>query len=156
MLTYLCWIGLILSSSVLVYQDFKSRLISTWLIILFTVCNVGLYLITHSVYQFIENSIFCGSYFLFCYLILHLYFYLKTKKFQKILDTKIGLGDILIFLAIGICIEPIHLIFFFTGAFILSIIIFFLFLRSKNYIPLVGLIIPCYLVYILLALGIAE
>lgn len=147
MLVYLCWIGLILSGSVLIYQDFKSRLINTWLIILFTLSNVCLYLISHSIYQFIENTIFCISYFLFCYLILHLYFYLKTKTFQKILDTKIGLGDVLIFLSIGICIEPIHLIFFFTGTFIISIIISFIFFELKTYIPLVGLIIPCYLIY---------
>jgi hypothetical protein len=150
MLVYLCWIGLILSGIILVYQDFKSRLINTWLIILFTLSNVCLYLISYPIYQFIENTIFCISYFLFCYLILHLYFYLKTKTFQKILDTKLGSGDILIFLSIGICIEPIHLIFFFTGAFIISIISFAIFFRSKPSIPLVGLTIPCYWVYFLI------
>ena len=148
MLIYLCWIGLILSGGVIVYQDFKNRLVNTWLIVLFTLCNVSTYISAHSIYQFIENVIFCLSYFLFCYLALHLYFYLKTKTFQKLLESKVGLGDVLMFLAIGICIEPIHLIFFFTCTFIFSVIVFFIFLRSKPSIPLAGILIPCYLVYI--------
>lgn len=150
MLPYLVWIGLILSATILVYQDFKNRLLTTWLIVLFTVCNSCLHLTTSSVYKLIQNFSFCVCYFLLCYFILHLYFYIKTKKFQKIIDSKIGLGDVLIFFSIGSCIEPNHLIFFFTCAFIISALAFFLFFQTKTSVPLVGFLLPCYLVYSLI------
>lgn len=146
---WFCWIVLILSGAAVIYQDFKTRLISLWLILVFAAANVTLYLLTHSVYQFIENSIFCICYFLFSFLILLLFYFIKHKKFEKIIDNKIGWGDVLVFISLGVCIEPVHLIFFFTGAFIFSIVFYFLFLWAKKNIPLAGLVILCYLIYIL-------
>lgn len=146
---WFCWIVLILSGAAVIYQDFKTRLISLWLILVFATANVTLYLLEHSVYQFIENCIFCICYFLFSFLILLLFYFIKHKKFEKIIDNKIGWGDVLVFISLGVCIEPMHLIFFFTGAFILSIVFYFLFLQSKKNIPLAGLVIPCYLIYTL-------
>lgn len=140
---------MILSGAAVIYQDFKTRLISLWLILVFAAANVTLYLLTHSVYQFIENSIFCICYFLFSFLILLLFYFIKHKKFEKIIDNKIGWGDVLVFISLGVCIEPVHLIFFFTGAFIFSIVFYFLFLWAKKNIPLAGLVILCYLIYIL-------
>lgn len=149
---WICWIGLTLTSAAIIYQDFKSRLISIWLIVAFTIINITQYLLAHSIYQLLENSIFCACYFLFSFLVLFLFYYLKNRRFERIIDSKIGWGDVLIFLSIGICIEPMHLIFFFTGAFVFSILFFFLFLRSKSSIPLAGLIIPSYIVYIFVIL----
>lgn len=149
-MVWLCWIVLILSGSTIIYQDLKTRLISLWLILAFSAANITLYLLVNSIYQFLENTIFCFCYFLFSFLILVLVYFIKHKKFEKIIDSKIGWGDILIFITIGVCIEPIHLIFFFTTAFIFSIVFYFIFLRSKKSIPLAGLILPCYLVYLLM------
>lgn len=146
----LTWIVLILSGGAIIYQDLKTRLISLWLILLFAAANLTQYLFSNSVYQLLENAIFCLCYFLFSFLILLLFYFIKYKKFEKIIDNKIGWGDVLVFILIGVCIEPIHLIFFFTGAFIFSIVVYFLFLRTKTSIPLAGLIIPCYLVYLFL------
>ncbi len=148
----LSWIVLVLSGGTIVYQDFKTRLINLWLIILFSAANLTQYILINSIYQLIENTIFCFSYFLFSYLVLLLFYFIKHKKFEKVLDSKIGWGDILIFLAIGICIEPMYLIFFFTTAFIFSTVIYFLFIHKHNSIPLAGLIIPCYMIYLLLQL----
>ncbi|MDO9000241.1 MAG: prepilin peptidase [Bacteroidota bacterium] len=150
MLIYLYWAGLVLSGSCLIYQDFKTRLISTWLIILFTLSNVSLYLSGNSFQKFFENCIFCLSYFLFCYLILHLYFYLKTKTFQKILDSKVGWGDVLLFIAVGCTLTPEILIYFFTATFFVSVIgHFFVFKANKN-VPLAGYLIIMFLTYMLL------
>lgn len=144
---WLCWIVLILSGLAIIYQDLKTRLMSLWLILLFAIANITLYLLEYSVYQFIENTIFCLCYFLFSFLILLLFYFIKHKKIEKIIDSKIGWGDILVFIAIGICIEPLHLIFFFTCAFIFSIVVYFLFFRKKSSIPLAGLIILSYFIY---------
>ncbi len=141
---------LLLCGSAIVYQDFKTRLISTWLIIGFIAANVWQHLLISSLYQLLENTIFCIFYFLFSFLVLLLFYYLKNKRFEKIMDSKLGWGDVLIFFAIGICIEPLHLIFFFTASFILSIFFYFLFLRKEISIPLAGLIIPLFFTYKLL------
>lgn len=146
-MVWLCWIVLILSGAAIVYQDFKFRLISLWLIIVFAVANIAQYLLMHSVYQLLENTIFCLAYFLFSFLVVLIFYYIKHKKFEKIIDSKIGWGDVFIFLALGVCIEPVNLIFFFTAAFIVSISVYFLFLRAKVSIPLAGLIIPIYIIY---------
>lgn len=148
-MAWLCWIVLILSGAAIVYQDFKSRLIGLWLILIFAVANITQYLLLHSVYQLLENIIFCAAYFLFSFLVILLFYYVKNKKFENIIDSKIGWGDILIFLAIGFCIEPVHLIFFFTAAFIFSIGVYFTFLRAKRSIPLAGLLIPFYIIYVI-------
>ncbi|MBA3681212.1 MAG: prepilin peptidase [Bacteroidetes bacterium] len=145
---WLCWIVLVLSGTGIIYQDLKTRLISLWLILIFAAANILQYLLLYSCYQLLENTIFCTCYFLFTFLVLVLFYYLKNKRFEKIMDSKLGWGDVFVFMAIGVCIEPAHLIFFFTGSFIISIIIYFFFLRSKVFIPLAGLIIPCYLLYV--------
>lgn len=150
MLIYLCWIGLLLSGGILIYQDFKRRLLSTWLIVLFIICSVNLYLITHSVYQFIENIIFCLSYFLFCYLMLHLYFYLKTKTFQKILDSKVGWGDILLLITVGCSLEPEIMIYFFTITFSITVFAHFVLFKSKKNVPLAGYLLIVYSIYLVL------
>lgn len=134
-------------SFVIAFQDFKTRLISVWLIIGFTVLNITYYLIHHSVYQFIENVIFCLCYFLFSYLILILVFYLKTKRFEKLLDSKIGWGDVFIFIAIGCCIEPIYMIYFFTTCFIISLLAHLLFLQNKKNIPMAGFLVLFYFIF---------
>jgi len=147
-LFWLSFILLMLLGAFIAYQDFKTRLISLWLIIAFGIVNIGQYLVTHSGFQLLENSIFCLCYFLFSYGVILLFYYVKNKKFEKIIDVKIGWGDLLIFLLIGFCIEPIHLIYFFTAGFIFSALFYILFLRKKQNVPLAGLLVIFYLVYI--------
>ena len=145
---WICWILLFLSSVGIAYQDFKTRWISIWLIVCFGAANLSLYLLTKSSADLFSNGVFCLSYFLFCYLILHLFYFLKTKKFQRILDDKIGWGDILLFLLIGCSIEPVEMIYFFTFSFVVAVSFQLLFLRAKNNIALGGMLVICYGAYL--------
>ncbi len=138
---------LILVGALITWQDLKTRLINLWLIVVFAAINFLHYLLLHPICQFLENSAFCIIYFLFCYLVLLIFYYLKNKRFEKIIDSKIGLGDVLIFLSIGCSIDPLNLVPFFTLSFIISIIIHLIFI-PKNTIPLVGIILPCYFFYL--------
>lgn len=146
-MTWLCWAGLVLSTGVIVYQDFKYRLISIYAIVGFGISCSGLFLLTHSLQNLLENSIFCAVYFLFCYLILHLFYFLKTKRFQKIIDKKIGWGDILLFLIIGSCISPVELIYFFTASFVIALLFQIFFQRKNREIALAGIVAICYTVF---------
>lgn len=142
-----CWAGLVLSTVSIVYQDFKYRLISVFAIAGYGLSCVALFLITHSLQEWLENSIFCLAYFMFCYLILHLFYFLKTKRFQKIIDKKIGWGDILLFIIIGSCISPLELIYFFTASFLIALLFQILFQRKNKEIALAGLLAVCYAVF---------
>jgi hypothetical protein len=83
------------------------------------------------------------------FLALHLYFYVKTMKFQKIMDERIGWGDLLIFFAVGFCIEPLFQVYFYTIAFILSLGAHLLCSRSNETIPLGAFVTVCYLSFAL-------
>lgn len=141
---------LILTGSILSWQDFKIRLLSLWLIIAFGAANTLLYLSRHTYYELFENAVFCTCYLLFSYLVLLLYFYIKTRRIEKIIDTRIGLGDVLIFLVTGFCLPPEHMIFFFTAAMIIALVTSLFLLQKQKGIPLAGIVILNYIAYLIL------
>lgn len=148
---YLYWILLFVSSVLIAYQDFKTRFISLWLIAVFGLANSLLYLQTHSAYEWLENTFFCAAYFLLCYLVLHLYFFIKTKRFQTILDKKIGWGDVLLFFLIGSCITPVFMIYFFTLSFVTALLFQLIAVRNSKNIALAGILVICNFLYLLLS-----
>jgi hypothetical protein len=148
-MVWLCRILLFLTAGFIAYQDLRTRLISLWLIALFFMLNVIQYLFLNTWYQLAENTLFCVLYILFSYLVLQLFYFVKTKKFQPLLDSKIGWGDVLLVLSIGVCIEVVNLIYFLTIAFTVSILVQLLFFRTSKSVPLAGLLAVCYIAYLL-------
>jgi len=144
----LSWILIAGSSAGIAYQDFKTRWISLWLIISFSAINISQYLFFNSIDQFIENTIFCLCYFLFSFLILVLFYYLKSRKLENIIDKKIGWADVILFISIGCTLEPTVLIYFFTACFILSLLIQMTFLKKDRQVPLAGILSLLYLIYL--------
>lgn len=124
------------------------RLISVWLILCFGLVNISQYIFLNSVSALVENLVFCFAYFLFSYLVIHLFYFIKTKKFQKVLDEKIGWGDIWLILLTGCCIAPVVMIYFFTLTFVAAVLIQFLFLRKDKTIALAGMLVICYSFYL--------
>jgi hypothetical protein len=137
---------LVILSFLIIYQDLKRRLVSLWIIIAYAVTCLSYFLYTQTIYQLLENALFALLYFLLCYSILHLYFYVKQKKFIKILDEKIGWADVLIAFAIG-CIMPMHhFIFFITLACLLSILCYLVVPSFKKSIPFAAVVCFSYLI----------
>ncbi len=95
----------------------------------------------------LDNTVFCFSYLLFCYLVLHLYLFLKNKRFEKILDSKIGWGDVLVFIAVGITLSPLHMLYFYSISFVLALLISFMFNSKTKTIPLAGMVSVLYAIY---------
>lgn len=145
---WVIWLLLFATSAAIAYQDLRTRLIHLWLIMLFTVLNVTQYLLSYNHYRLFENAVFCLLYFLFSYLVLQLFYFVKTRKFQKLADNKIGWGDILLLFAIGLGLEPVSLIYFFTGTFIASIVVQMIFSGKDKSIPLAGIAAICYILYL--------
>jgi hypothetical protein len=137
-------------SALIFYQDLKTRLINLWSIICLATFNYLQYLLTHSIFDFIENSLFCLCYFALLYGVIHLYLYFKTGRFQKIINTKLGLGDILIMPALGFCIEPLFIIPFFTAALVLSLVVQLLLVGKEKTVPLAGFLVLAYLLFFLM------
>jgi hypothetical protein len=149
MFSYLCWVGLLISGGILIYQDFKTRLISSLLVFIYSLSIIGLFVVRNSGQQLFENAVFCICYLLFCYLILHLYFFIKTNQFQQLLDSKVGWGDILLLISIGSTLSPEYLIYFFTLTFTLTVIFQFVFFKSNKNVPLAGYLLILYFGYLL-------
>lgn len=145
---------LIISGGFIVYQDFRSRRISVWLIILFSIASVTASILSAGIEQYFNQALICALYLMFCYATIHLYFYVKEKRFTKIIDNRVGLGDVLLAFIVGSCLPPEHLIYFFTIAFLVAIVFSLIFLRKSSTIPLAGILIPVYFLYLLL-IGVA-
>ncbi|MBL7932143.1 MAG: prepilin peptidase [Bacteroidia bacterium] len=127
------------------YQDFKERMISLWLIVLFSLLSLLKFLRDYDLSSLYENTIFLLLYMLLSFVILKLYYFLKEKRFTKILDEKIGAGDVLLISTIGLCLEPTIQIVFFTFSFLVTLIII-PFLKTKT-APLGAVLVICFLAY---------
>ncbi|MBI2269778.1 MAG: hypothetical protein HYU69_05400 [Bacteroidetes bacterium] len=127
---------------ILAYQDFKDRTVSSIaLLILF---------ILFSIQSILTNSLVqAGIYFginLFIPFIqlagLTLYAAIKNKRFVNIIDTQIGLGDILFFVLLCTVFSPANFFPFYIGSLLVAAILFFILKKLKlsdtNEVPLAG------------------
>jgi hypothetical protein len=147
---WLGWLLLIICGGAIAYQDFKILLIHLLLILLYGGICITNYLLSETVYQFVENVIFCLCYFLLCFLVLVLFYFIKNRKPGGIIDQKIGWADVLLFLIVGFTIEPLFMIWFFTASFILSLVFHLIFSGNKKSVPLAGFIVIFYSIFLIL------
>jgi hypothetical protein len=132
---------LILFSLILiVFQDFKQRQISWFLIPLSFAgfaYKASLYK-DSSIADFLLNT----GFILLQLICITIYFSIKNKKFLNIIDTHLGLGDILFFVVICTVFSPLNFIAFYMISMIstlLAIIAYNLFSsRQTKDIPLAG------------------
>lgn len=129
---------------ILAYQDFKDRTISAIaLLVLFVLFSIQS-ILTNSLVQ-------AGIYFginLFIPFIqltgLTLYAAIKNKRFVNIIDTQIGLGDILFFVLLCTVFSPANFFPFYIGSFLVAVVLFFILkkfnLTKTNEVPLAGII----------------
>lgn len=127
---------------ILAYQDFKDRSISSIaLLVLFVLFSIQS-ILTNSLTQ-------AGIYFginLFIPFIqlagLTLYAAIKNKRFVNIIDTQIGLGDILFFVLLCTVFSPANFFPFYIGSLLVAVILFFILKKLKlsdtNEVPLAG------------------
>jgi hypothetical protein len=137
--------GLALAIIVILLQDFAHRLVSLWILLVFGAICVMSVLLFRDLETLLYNTIACVFYFGFIWLGLKLYFYLKYRQNNPILNESIGSADVLLMLFIGITFDPAGLIFFFCFGFIFSLIFYFLYLsvfkkQVKQSVPLAGLL----------------
>ena len=138
------FIAALTASVFIIYQDFKFREINLLLIIGFVIIIAARSLYIESTDQIILNSIFCMLYFAISYLVLRVYFFVKNKRSEKLIDEKIGWADIILLFIIGCTLEPEHMIVFFGSVFILPLLLHLVILKNTKQIPLAAYLMIIY------------
>lgn len=151
----LIYIPIILVLSIITYQDFKERKISWVTLPVLSCLFIAETLISAPLLQLYFIQL--GSNLLFILIqlsTLFIYFSLKAGKFINIINSKIGIGDILFFVTIAFAFSTINFILFYVGS-LLFITILFLVLKLlfKNVsveIPLAGAMAALLIIWYLL------
>lgn len=117
---------------ILVVQDFKSRAISWFIIpLLFVVYTVKAILTI----EVTELLIYFGINILMVFtnlLGVGVMVSLKEKKITNILNTYLGLGDILFFIVIAVVFSPLNFFIFFMGSVLVSSIVYGLMMLTNK------------------------
>ena len=146
---------LIISSAIILFQDFKDREVSLWVLLLFGVTTLSSVIYQRNLETLLCNSLGIFLYGGFIWLMLKLYLFLKFKKNKAILNYQLGLADVLVVLFIGITFNIVGMIFFFCFGFVFSLIAFVIYSVIKKEsdvqsIPLAGLLVFFYVMSIII------
>lgn len=152
-LQIILFFSLISISIAIAYQDFKERLVSTWLLLIYGIVLISGVLVNRDVSTLIFNTVSVFVYFLFIGGALTLYFFIKEKRFVNILKEQLGLADVLIFLFIGLTFNLEGQILFFCSSFTVSLLVYVLWVAifpkiKHNTIPLAGILVFYYLAFV--------
>ena len=139
---------LLASGCTIPFQDFRTRLISLWTIIIYSTCCVAIVILFKGQMALISNIISTLVYFTFCFSVLFLFYFIKERKLVNIMDTKIGWGDALIFLPIGFTLETVQLIVFFTLSFCIVAVIGIFLSNKQKTIPLAGILVCFHILFL--------
>lgn len=134
---------LIILFAILAFQDFKYRAI-TWYLLPMIFCL--LFYKSKFLYAnyFALKNIFFNLIFLIVQFVgITIYFSFKNKKFYNIVDTAIGLGDVLLLVAFCAAFSPLNFMVFYISSSVVSLIVFgliIIFKKNKEIqIPLAGM-----------------
>ncbi len=131
MLSIICFFLVFLS-----YQDFRYRAISWWIIPLLFVF-LAYNNIKNFSFDIVKNNFLLNFGFVLIQLgILYIYFSIKNRRFVNIINTYIGIGDILFFAVLTVCFSFFNYLVFQIVSFFLVAIGFGLFrLFKKDFTP---------------------
>jgi hypothetical protein len=144
---------LIVTSCIICIQDFKERFVSLWILVVFGILSIVSVLYYKNVNVLLINLLGTIIYGSFIWLTLKLYMFLKFKRNRTILNSRLGMADILVFLFIGLTLNIVGMILFFCFGFLFSLFVFIIYsFFNKNIkiatIPLAGLLVLFYTIII--------
>ena len=120
-----------------VYQDIKDRMIHVlWFVVIFSATISVNYVFANNWFDTLLSLIFLGV----NVSVLFVYISLKNKKITNILETHLGLGDILFFIAVIPLFSVRNFVLFFILGMFVSMTLHLLFNRFQKHltIPLAG------------------
>lgn len=144
--------AILLILSLITYQDFQRRLISVWCICVLAIILTFRTIILQSLMDVVLNVSFSAFYFSFLFVCIKLYFYLKTKSWQKVIDSTMGLGDVIVILIFGSTLLPENQIYFFTTVFVASVPIQIILFDKNKTAPLAAYMCIAYAINLIIVL----
>lgn len=118
----------------IIYQDFKSRTIDIFSLVLFIILSFVYFKYQECVETF--QAIYAFSFILFQIIVLHLIYFIKTKEFEFIFDKQIGWGDILFWIGLCFSFSFVQFLLFYIISLLITTIIAKI--KQYKYIPLAG------------------
>ncbi|MGE0562540.1 MAG: hypothetical protein AB7O47_12045 [Flavobacteriales bacterium] len=139
LIVFIILLGLL---ALVVFQDFKSRSISWFLIPLLLITFVGYGLLNLQVQELLTFSGINIAIVLTNLLGVTLLVWIKEKELKNIVDSYLGLGDVLFFLVLTTVFSPLNFMLFYLGSVLLTTLVYgaiILFNKEKQtLIPLAG------------------
>jgi hypothetical protein len=146
---------LLVTASMILYQDFSSRSVLWYLFPLAGVLGlINSYLHTNSWQETVIYSTINAAFTLLQFALLKLYFSLKVKNNTKLINEKIGIGDLFFLLATGFFFSPLNFLLFYCSSLLFTMTVHLLLARiikdtrSSQTVPLAGWIAVFLVVYI--------
>ena len=132
----------IMTLGILSWQDFRSRQIAWWLLPILAAALFLSSLQKNSASEIGIGFSFNITFLCIQFLFVWIWFSLKQKKLSKIIDTQIGLGDVLFMICIALAFSPANFMVFYTVGMIATLLVTItvkLFKATiKSEIPLAG------------------
>lgn len=145
--------------TVVAVQDFKHRLISWWLIPLLLLLFAWNALSALSIREAGTYFVFNISFLVFQLAAVTAYLSIKNKRLVNIVNTWLGIGDILLFLVLCAAFSPVNYLLFYLLGLLVTIagyIIYKLIKGRSGTIPLAGAVALCLLFCLLYKTFIRE
>lgn len=101
--------------SLIIYQDFKQRAIYWFLPPLLCIFLVIRSLLFMPYYELFNSFLFNAGFIVLQLLLLSVWMSIKNKRFVNIVDSYLGLGDILFFFAIAAAFSPFQFVLFYVA-----------------------------------------
>jgi len=136
-MNFVLCLAIIVTLAFVAYQDFKSREVWIWFFVLLLVESI---VFVASKLHYKSLLIFSGiniGIIAFQYLCLTLFFSLKNKKLTSIVNTYIGVGDLVFFVITALWFSPFNFTCFILASLFIGLFSF-IFIKRNN-IPLAGL-----------------
>lgn len=126
------------------WQDFKTRTIAAWLLPAIGICFLVGEASVLSQHDLLRNSIVNFTLLIVQFTTLWLWMSARKRKWINIIDTQIGLGDILLLVCLAPAFSPFNFFLFYTSGAILAIAVHLVMVMiRKNHperIPLAGIL----------------
>ena len=128
--------------AIIIWQDFKYRAISWWILPVLVILAIGNALFKMPVSKLALSTLYNFGIILLQLTIVFAYFFLRGKSFMGILNQYLGIGDIIFLFILCFVFSPVNYIVFCTISFIIvllfSVILLNVLPKKDNRIPLAG------------------
>lgn len=115
-------IGCVFVLAAITVQDFRSRMLVWWLLPLLLIGLLIFSLEQNTFTELVPHFLINLAFVALQLLLLMLWFSLRNRRFVRLIDTHIGLGDVLLLVCLCVVFSPINFILFVTSGLILTVL----------------------------------